>query len=1042
MQKSNNQNILKSKRNGNSSNHLEPGGAEENTDHHSHGDEEQEEHSHVPGTGSLVQQENLPGINDALTGQNEHLGPGQVPGESSEQDHNNEDQNLGHIHDNEGGNLEQGARGQQHRNLDHSSQSVDGQSQQGGQENSNDENDQLNPGEIPIITDTHADEQLGPGSQGNIHEPIQTGEAENSHNAHTNNNGDLVPGEIPLIPGDNNNHNEHVEPGFQSNSHEQGEPEATPSSPHMQSNENGHRHPNEIPNVPGFDIHQDGQPVSGEILDHNAHHDNTSEPEPDPHQGPDSGSDIPPFQGHGSQSELTSPRPSTKPPPTGQIQHNAVGPASHETESVHQITPSSQSAMLTHGQTIQEQITEPGPVLFSSYSEEMGNSLHSSAVPQQHLPTASYNIRLTSLSVTSGHFEYNSLTSLPHHIKSSSFHTDTANAASDSTEIHQSSYFQYANIATIEYPDSFTTPISPTSVTLFLESSSSRKEVKVPFKIKKSSAMFSLSEETTSVTVGLAHSTEIIGISPSVVSVEPTQSNVLSLSTDVTFVTTRTVTSRHSSFAQTVGNGSGFATTLRSYSSSRQNISTTPRSQPSSPGSRPSTPTSRPVTGPVLSLPSVSHEIVIHENTTASTVTTATTKKMKKNITNSSTMTTVIHRSVASSGTPFAENFTRTTIINQTGNVNVGSTPSTLQPKTTKLRVTTHRATTSRTRTHSTLHDNDSRVHPTYITSPAIPTNTSLSNVSNSTQSTRQTHTVGPSVASSASTLRPNTSTATSPRVLTPRGTVSTPRETRPSQTTPTNITIRGTTLRQGTSRETTVNRNLSTPVTQETNISGETTKRMTSAKTSTLPERITSMPQHRVSSSASTATTLRQTSHSSSSTSSHRPTSSVTSLPISGIPTTPSALPVIPAVSSSVPSRPTTTVTTSKWNPTPITHPPVFATVKLRMTWDDFCDNEGDFLLELVHIFHRHARREVEPRQIVFVNVNVPDCVDVLSPVSFVEHISINMYLVDVWGHYDITLTIDCCKVIQLGFNANKQSYFRDKVRLKGRMEMFYLTT
>ncbi|XP_041370262.1 uncharacterized protein LOC121384094 [Gigantopelta aegis] len=1128
MEKRNDPNILKSKRNGDrTSDHLEPGNIQENTGRHGN-DDEHAGNNLSPGTDGHAEPENRPGVIGSHRSSREHLESGQTPDGSREGEpteggeipvdshgngnqnvrpgshgnenqnvgpgsHGNENQNVGPgSHGNENQNVGPGFHGNENLNLEHDSHhSIDGELEGDEQENGHNDdhgNEELAPGEIPIITDSHADEQLGPGSHGDSHEPIQTGE--------TQNNGDLAPGEIPYIPGGHGNHNERLQPGFHGSSHEEREPGAMSRNPNMQSNENAHRHPDEIPGVPGFNIHEGGHPVPGEI---SSLHGNNSEPEPvEPHQGSDNGSEIP-IDGHNSQAELTSPKPSTKPRPTEQIEHNMLEPAAGESATVGHITPSpSWSAILEQGQTIEEEITERGPALFSSYSEGVGNSLHASGSPQHHLLTADFNIRLTLVSVLSeGNSQHTSLRGQHRTESSSSFHADVVNTFS--VENSKSLYSQHENIVTMETLGSIATAISPSSVALHSESASSRKQVKLPLKDKKSTTVTTLSEETASVTVGMAHSVEIIDISPSVVSVEPTQSVEFSSSALVDPVTSRTVTSGPTSSTQTVGNGSGFVTT------------------------------SRPITGAVVSLPSVSHEIVIHENatlmratTTSSSASTATSHKPKGKVTAEPTvnlLSTVLHRGVASgvtSGRTLARNFTIPATTNHNENPNFQSTQRTVLPvsgiKSPKPGITTQRSSTSGTtsttstqhnndsrvqstsvtRTNSTLHNNDSRVQLTSVTTPVIQTTTSLPGVHNMTvpirfnQSTWRTHPVVPSTPSSSSTLRQNTSPALIPS----------------RETTPRDITPRATTLRPATLTETTVSINFSTSNTQETRVGGETTKRMTTAKTSTLPLFLSSTPGQLTPSSTRTTTLIRRTSHSSSTssyTSSRRPMSATTrstsgvpptvsllpsapstvsplpsapptvsllpsaSPTISPLPSTPptvsplpsapptvsplpsapptvSPLPSAPPTGSFLPSHPFTTWVTQKWHPTPVYHPPVFATVKLRMTWDDFCDNENDFLLDLVSIFHRHAQREVKTRQIMFININVPDCVDVLSPVSLVEHISIKMYLVDVWGRYDITLTIDCCKVIKIGFNANKESYFSDKlveVKLNSPLQM-----
>ncbi|XP_046559020.1 uncharacterized threonine-rich GPI-anchored glycoprotein PJ4664.02-like [Haliotis rubra] len=119
---------------------------------------------------------------------------------------------------------------------------------------------------------------------------------------------------------------------------------------------------------------------------------------------------------------------------------------------------------------------------------------------------------------------------------------------------------------------------------------------------------------------------------------------------------------------------------------------------------------------------------------------------------------------------------------------------------------------------------------------------------------------------------------------------------------------------------------------------------------------------------------------------------------------------------------------TTSYHSVPPSTEPPVFAQVKLKMSWLDFCPKERVFRADLKDIFLEKAGRDVTTEQITLMNIQQYECLDLMAA-EMPDDIIISFYLVDITGNYDRRLTIACARVVIQGFSSKVESFFKDKL-------------
>ncbi|KAK3097946.1 hypothetical protein FSP39_014740 [Pinctada imbricata] len=113
---------------------------------------------------------------------------------------------------------------------------------------------------------------------------------------------------------------------------------------------------------------------------------------------------------------------------------------------------------------------------------------------------------------------------------------------------------------------------------------------------------------------------------------------------------------------------------------------------------------------------------------------------------------------------------------------------------------------------------------------------------------------------------------------------------------------------------------------------------------------------------------------------------------------------------------------------------PPVFIRLQFKMTLSEFCSEKSKFITELVEIVQTETAQRLEDDQIVFLNSQEISCIpeyDEIMPPSKMddEHVKIDLYVIDVKGEIDITLTIDFEKMIVPGFKTLPQSHFGEKL-------------
>ncbi|KAK6188729.1 hypothetical protein SNE40_004847 [Patella caerulea] len=105
---------------------------------------------------------------------------------------------------------------------------------------------------------------------------------------------------------------------------------------------------------------------------------------------------------------------------------------------------------------------------------------------------------------------------------------------------------------------------------------------------------------------------------------------------------------------------------------------------------------------------------------------------------------------------------------------------------------------------------------------------------------------------------------------------------------------------------------------------------------------------------------------------------------------------------------------------------PPVFVTVRFRMSWVMFCHNYQTFQHEVVDILEANYKDSFEEQQVKIMNEEINYCVEPW-PVAEEEYIYVRLYIVDYDGQYDSSLTVDCAQYFESGFP--EESFFRDKL-------------
>ncbi|XP_050402789.1 mucin-2 [Patella vulgata] len=105
---------------------------------------------------------------------------------------------------------------------------------------------------------------------------------------------------------------------------------------------------------------------------------------------------------------------------------------------------------------------------------------------------------------------------------------------------------------------------------------------------------------------------------------------------------------------------------------------------------------------------------------------------------------------------------------------------------------------------------------------------------------------------------------------------------------------------------------------------------------------------------------------------------------------------------------------------------PPVFVTVRFRMSWSMFCVNYQTFQHEVVDILEANYKDSFNEEQVKIMNEEINYCVEPWS-VAEEEYIYVRLYIVDYDGQYDSSLTVDCAQYFQTGFRD--ESFFKDKL-------------
>jgi len=121
-------------------------------------------------------------------------------------------------------------------------------------------------------------------------------------------------------------------------------------------------------------------------------------------------------------------------------------------------------------------------------------------------------------------------------------------------------------------------------------------------------------------------------------------------------------------------------------------------------------------------------------------------------------------------------------------------------------------------------------------------------------------------------------------------------------------------------------------------------------------------------------------------------------------------------------------TVTLKNLQPETSTPPPLFITIEIRMSWQEFCSKKPNFIASLQEIIRTEKQVIVRDEQIRLPNLPLQYCRPDLMVVDtrVVGNIHVQMYIVDEAGKVDVRLTIDAYTVLGKGFT---DAIFKGKI-------------